>query len=418
MKDKIIILSLYLTSFILMFWTYFLYIVPEYGYTGFKWEFSFTKTIESLLFIIAFSLLLPKKFKTPSSILLHLQFLFPILPMLVLFGAANYSRSLIYATMICFFVIYLISSQVKLTPIRASKISTEAFQKILLLLAWLLILSIIYQQGLQYLNFNFNLVYTFREQAASDLPRVYAYLSPLVSKVVLPFSLLLAAINKQKLLAVLSILGSLMMFGLTAHKGPIFYPFVVLGVYEILRFHRPIVLLLLGYLFLIIISLADFVFLYADGWVASLMLRRTLLTPADINNNYFEMFSELSPIWWAESKITLGLVEYPYNMPSSKLVGSQMYGFESLNANTGWIGSGYLNAGFIGMLIYAIIIGLLFSWLNAYARFSNKRVIVAIMIGPVLTVMMSSDLPTAFLNHGVILGIILLSFFSAKQKFA
>jgi fructose-specific phosphotransferase system IIC component len=92
-----------------------------------------------------------------------------------------------------------------------------------------------------------------------------------------------------------------------------------------------------------------------------------------------------------------------------------MYGFENLNANTGWIGSGFLNAGFAGMLIYAVIIGILFSLLNAYANFSDKRIVVAIMIGPTLTVMMSSDLPTAFLNHGVLLGVILLSFFTATK---
>jgi hypothetical protein len=415
MKNRFVILTYYLLSFILIFLGYYAYIVPEYGYTGFKWSINYLKLIESIVFILVFSFILPKRFFRPSDIFLHLQFLFPILPMLVLYSAADYSRYFMYVTMLSFFIINYISSKIRLTPLRISKLSASAFQKIIIIIAWSLILSIIYIQGFRYLNFNFNLVYTLREDVASNLPSIYAYLSPLVSKVVLPFSLLLAVINKNFFLAFLSVLGSIMMFGLTAHKGPVFYPVVVLSIYFILKYRRPIRLLLIGYLALVFISLFDFIIGYANGWVASLMLRRTFLTPADINNNYYKMFSELSPIYWAESRITMGLVEYPYSLPSSMMVGREMYGFETLNANTGWIGSGFLNAGFAGMLIYAVIIGILFSLLNAYANFSDKRIVVAIMIGPTLTVMMSSDLPTAFLNHGVLLGVILLSFFTATK---
>ena len=415
MKDRLIISLYYILAFLLMFLGYYAYIVPEYGYTGFTWELDILKVVESLFFLIFFSFILPKKFTRPSDILLHLQFLFPIVPMLVLYGAANYSRNFIYFTLLSFFIIYYISLKVKLTPIRVSKISASGFQKIILAVAWLLIISIIYLEGLSYLNFNFNLVYTFREDAASDLPSIYAYFSPLVSKVILPFSLLLALINKEWILALLSILGSIMMFGLTSHKGPLFYPFIVLSIYFVLKYNKAIKLLLIGYIALIFISLFDFIFKYAGGWVASLMLRRTFFTPADICNNYYKFFLDLPPILWAESKITLGLVDYPYGQPTSKMVGAQMYGFETLNANTGWIGTGFMNAGIIGMIIYAIIIGFLFALLDAYARFSDKRIIVAIMIGPLLTIMMSSDLPTAFLNHGVMLGLILLSFFTAKK---
>ena len=399
-----------------MFWSYYAYVIPVFGYTGLKWEVNAIKGIEAVVFIALFVFFfLPKRFAKPSDILLHLQFLFPIFPMLVLYSAANYSRTYVYITMLSFLIIIAISSKIRLYPLRISKLTSEGFQKIIIVFSWLLILSIIYNSGLKYLNFNFTLVYMFREEAASSLPALYAYLSPLVSKIVLPFSLLLAVINKKWILAGASIFGSIMMFALTSHKGPVFYPFMVLTIYFLLKHHNAIRLLVLGYFSLIVFSLLDFISNFGNGWVASLMLRRTLLVPADINYNYYKMFSELPPIYWAESRITMGLVEYPYSIPSSMMVGREMYGFESLNANTGWIGTGFMNAGYAGMLIYAVIIGILFSLLNAYAKFSDKRIVVAIMLGSLMTVMTSSDLPTAFLNHGVLLGVIMLSFFSTKK---
>ena len=399
-----------------MFWSYYEYVVPLFGYSGLNWDLNILKGMESVAFIALFVFfLLPIKFIKPSDILVHLQFLFPILPMLVLYSAVNYSSSYMYVTMLSFFLMIYISSKLTLYPLRISKLSSTGFQKIIIVFSWLLILSIIYNGGLKYLNFNFTLVYTFRKESANNLPPLYAYLSPLVSKTVLPFSLLLAVINKEWLFASASIFGSIMMFALTAHKGPIFYPFMVLFIYFILKNHNAIKLLALGYFSIIIISLLDFMFNFGNGWVASLMLRRTLLVPADINNHYYKMFSELPPILWAESKVSMGLVEYPYSLPSSMMVGREMYNSDTLNANTGWIGTGFMNAGYAGMILYAVIIGLLFSLLNGYAKFSDKRIVVAIMIGSLMTVMTSSDLPTAFLNHGVLLGVIMLSFFTAKK---
>jgi hypothetical protein len=61
----------------------------------------------------------------------------------------------------------------------------------------------------------------------------------------------------------------------------------------------------------------------------------------------------------AESKLTFGLIEYPYELNSSHLIGYHYYNNVLTGANTGWLGSGYMHFGFAGMLIYAVIIGLL-----------------------------------------------------------
>ena len=90
------------------------------------------------------------------------------------------------------------------------------------------------------------------------------------------------------------------------------------------------------------------------------------------------------------------------------------YDNDLTGANTGWIGSGYMNAGIIGMFLYSIIIGLFMALLNAYSRIIDKRIIVAIIVGPIISLLLSADLPTAFLNHGVLLSLFLFSLFSNR----
>ncbi len=320
--------------------------------------------------------------------------------------------------MIAFLMMVLVASKVRFKAVRIAKMPPALFSRLLLTLSWAGIVSIVLFGGLRYFNLDLSKVYDFRSESAANLPAVYGYISPLISKVLLPFSLLLSVLNRDRVLALSAIFGSVMMLVLTAHKVLVFYPFAVLIMYYMFKRRNVVRALVIGYIAVVLLSLLDFSIGYMDNNLGSLMLRRTYITPAHLNYSYYELFSQLPSLFWSESKITFGLIEYPYDVPSSVLVGREIYGFATLNANTGWIGSGYANGGFMGMLVYAGIIGVLLSFLNGYAPFIPKHIIVSISVPPMLTVFMSSDLPTAFLNHGVILVIFLFSLFTMKKGVA
>jgi len=402
----------YLIAYALIFYGYYKFIVPIYGYSGFKWNPDNIKIIEGVLLTAILPYFLPKDFNKPSDILLHIQLLFPILPMFVLYGAGDDSREYLYYTVTAFLLMRLITSRLHVKAIRVGNLSPIIFQRLLLAISWSVIGSIILFGGLKYLNFDLSKVYDFRADAAANLPPIYGYLSSLTSKVLLPFSLLLAVINKDRFFALASIAGSVMMLGLTAHKGPLFYPFAVLALFFILQKKNVIRMLLYGYLFIVGISLLGFAVGGLADWIGNLMLRRTYLVPAHLNYLYYDFFSTNPFVFWAESKITFGLLESPYNLNIPNLIGREYYDNDLTGANTGWIGAGYSNAGFFGMLVYAAIIGILMSLLDSYSKFIDKGILVAIIVAPMLAVMMSSDLPTAFLNHGVILSLILFAMFA------
>jgi hypothetical protein len=404
----------YLASYLLILGGYFYYIVPLYGYNGFEWAPDKVKILESIFLVIVLPLALPTFFKKPSDIFLHLQLLFPIVPMIVMYGAAGYPRFFLYSTIFSYVLMILIASHIRFKAVRVSRVSPLFFARILLGLSWGGILSIVLFGGLSYFNLDITKVYDFRTDAAANLPGIYGYISPLISKVLLPFTLLLAVFNKDKFLALAAIIGSIVMYGLTAHKGPLFYPFAVLVIHYILARRGVIEKLILGYLLIICISLVDFIL--GGAWIGNLMLRRVYLVPAYLNYMYYDYFSSHPYFFWEDSKITFGLVGSRYDLDSAHLVGLEYYGSKLAGANTGWIGSGYMNAGVLGVVLYSIIIGLLLAVLNGYGRSVDKRVVVAIIIAPVLDLLMSTDLPTAFLNHGIILSLVLFSMFSVQSR--
>lgn len=412
---KLLLSSCYMLAYLLLFYGYYKFIVPIWSYSGFGWYPDAIKITESTIFLVAISFFLPIRFDKPSDVLLHLQFLFPILPMLVLYGAENQPRLFLYYVIISYIVMNIVTMVVHVKAFRMMTINVVFFQRLLLLFGFLLIISIILFGGLRYLNFNLAKVYEFRSDAASILPGIYGYLSPLVVKVLFPFALLLAVVNKRIIVALLAILGPIMMFGLTSHKGPVFYPFAVLLLYFILKRKNVLLMLTGGYIGIILISLLDF--MRGGLWIGSLMLRRVMLVPANLNYMYYDFFSKNDFTCWARSKISLGLIEPKFDLDTPHLIGSVYFSNEATGANTGWIGSGYANAGFSGMFLYAVIIGLLFSVLNSFSKVIDKRIIVAIVTPPLLALIMSSDLPTALLTHGFLLSLLLFSCFRFHGDF-
>lgn len=414
-KEKLLLLACCVATYCMLLIGYYAYIVPIYGYMGFEWSPNATKIIEGALLTLAASTLLSVKFRKPSDLLLCLQLFFPVLPMFVLYGAADLSRPYVYWAYMAFALVVIIPRIVRLKNIKVINVPPLLLARVLVLASGAYILAIIGLGGLAYLNFDFTQVYELRETAASRLPGVFGYLSPMVSKVLLPFSLLLTMINRDYFFSVVAIAGSVLMFGLTNNKGPIFYPLVVLALYFLLHRKHVIRLVAVGILATIVASLVGFMYGGAGDWLGSLLMRRSYFVPAHLNFQYYDFFSANPHVLWAESRITLGIVDYRYDLDTSHLMGYEYFSDSATGANTGWIGSGYMHLGFAGMLVYACAIGLLFSLLNAYAKRIDKGVVVGVTVVPTLTLMMSSDLPTAFLTHGVILSIVLLTVFSLKE---
>ena len=413
--NRFLMMGGYIVGYLGLLYGYYVYLVPIWGYYGFLWHPDWTKVVEALVYVAIIPWFLPISIRKPSDFYLHLQFLVPILPMLVMYGAMGEPRTYIYAVLLSFGVMLLLVKTTRFKPMRVPKIPPKDLQILLLFIGYLVVASIVLQGGWRYFNIDLTKVYTYREAAASYLPAFYGYLNPWVSKVVFPFSLLLATLTRKKMQAFLALTGSVLMFGLTSHKGALFYPFVVMLFYWIVGRKKSLLLLLVGYCFVIILSLIDYWLGVFQGWVATLMLRRSIFVPALLSFDYYDFFSRRGFVYWAQSKVTFGMLSYRYSLSIPHLIGLHYFNNPATGANTGWLGSGYANGGIMGMLIYAILIGGIFLLLDAYTIFHDQQVLIAIFVAPLLAVMVSSDLPTALLTHGTLIGLLLLTFFRTRR---
>jgi hypothetical protein len=94
----------------------------------------------------------------------------------------------------------------------------------------------------------------------------------------------------------------------------------------------------------------------------------------------------------------------------ANVIGVEFFNNPDTFANTGWIGSGFMHAGLLGIIIYGAVIGLIFSYV---ARFSDyNRIRLEVLLGsiavPVIGMLISTDLTAVLLTGGLILQLIFL----------
>jgi hypothetical protein len=140
--------------------------------------------------------------------------------------------------------------------------------------------------------------------------------------------------------------------------------------------------------------------------VPSMFVRRVFFVPAQLTFAYFEFFDDHPFVLWSNSFFS-GLLEYPYDVSIGALVGQ--YVESSGNANNGYVSSGFAHAGVWGVLAYTIVIGAILRFLNVLGRSGVPLwFAIALTIVPLRAALISSDLLTALLTHGLLVAMVLL----------
>lgn len=416
------LIAQYLTYFFALLLIYSYGIAPTYAYMGFAANFSTTNLFISLLCLF-FSMPVLRPNGQPSGFFLTLAATTILVPSLVIYTGAGLPHRFALLTVTS---IWLISLTARILRLKTIKLPTVSRSSLLIFFALVAIgtIGVIFAfGGARHFNLKLSAVYDLRQEAAASLPGIFGYLNSITSKIIIPFAMVFAAQKRNWFAVALLGLLSVLIFALTAHKSPLLYPLVVGFVYLIAGKRYVPQLFLAGLIAMLAICALD---LWAQrsgfggmaGWFASLFARRALLVPSLLNWFYLDYFLEAPKYLWADSKFSLGLVESPHALRSVNLIGLEYFGREEMSANTGWIGSGYANAGAAGLLLYSVIIGGLFALLDAYARRLGSRTVTALFVLPVFALLTSSDLTTMLLTHGLLLSIIVLGIIrpDARQK--
>jgi fructose-specific phosphotransferase system IIC component len=84
-------------------------------------------------------------------------------------------------------------------------------------------------------------------------------------------------------------------------------------------------------------------------------------------------------------------------------------GREGMGANNGYVSHGFAHAGYFGVIIYSIILGLLLKLIDDMTY--NKLPLwfsISLSIAPLRTVLINSDLFTTMLTHGLFISLIII----------
>lgn len=406
------LLVLHIVYFVLLLWIYTTYIIDIYGYYGYINAFNINKMIISP-FVIAASFVFLRNNGLPSYFFLNVIIASTITPALVMFSGSDLPLSFIVVIWFAFAILAVVARYSKLRMVEVRVIGAKIMMYWLAVLSLLLIATIFAFGGGRFINFDLSLVYEFRRDAAANLPAIFGYLIAGFPKAIFPAGIVLSLLYRKWVLLLVFIFCDVMIFALASSKGTLFVPVVVIFAYWFSRYRRLSHLTMLGLIMVVIVGGLDFYLGRAGfggiaGWFGDLFVRRALLANVLITWVYYNFFSGNPYAYWANSKFTFGLVNNPYDLDIPELIGREVFGRPDMHANTGWIGSGMANAGYFGIVLYSVLIGLLLSLLDAYAKKLPPSVVVPLFLFTVLTATAGSDFSSLFLTHGLLMLLILV----------
>ena len=385
-----------------------------WGYMGFVWDPSFQKGSMAVVFIILISSLIREEVSTRNTLLTFCLY-FHTIPSFVFFSISNQDYEYGFLVLLSNLVLVFISNK----KVKTIKVPKTKWKHVLILssvLSFLTLMQIILSLGFSSFNLDFGEVYEIRAQTEDKLSGVFGYLRPLVTKVLIPISLITAIVTKSKLFIIITTVQIVLYFGLTQHKVILFSSLLIVLVYFSLNWFETNKVIGMGMIFLLLICVLDSFMnqfindVHQYSRISSIVGRRSLFVPPLLDSYHYITFLTEEYYYWSQSKITFGLIEKPHQLNAPFLVGLNHFGNESMSANTGFIGSGFANAGTIGVMLYSVLIGLVVSLLNTFGNARGHILIVSTSLTLFLGALRGSDLTSIFLTHGLLLLIIIFSF--------
>jgi hypothetical protein len=230
------------------------------------------------------------------------------------------------------------------------------------------------------------------------------YLFPWLANALLPVLIAHAWKNRRPLELLALVFTAYMLFTSTGMKAYLVMPALMMGVLVIARWRPPssFIPFCLG-VFASTMILLDRV-THGVFWT-SLGLRRAIFVPARLTSVYMEFFAGNPTIHLSDSLLFRGLLRYPYVRSVAHTIGAYL-GQPSMGANNGLAADGFANFGIMGVLIWAILLGLLLKFLHVATASIEDRPEswAAATMWPVI--LLSSALTTSLLTHGLALALL------------
>ena len=405
-KKEFLLLKVLMAVIYIALELYYSYLISaQYDYMGFISDlnlFKYVITKAVFLLLLAGSFNLYNKSRFLYSIYLLLIFFFYI-PNAILFSHSNFAAGPFVSN--TFFVAsFLITPYIKFT-IPDISIPVKYRGMALISMALLLLIPILITFKL-----NFNLktlllseIYETREIFSEKLHGILAYFYNFEAKTIIPIALVFFMINRKYFFIALLFLMLLYLFVISGNKLVYFTSIIVVFFFYIGRNH---VSKLSNFFLLVIIFFALFPiidnFILKTPVLAGIFINRFFFIPALLTHFYFDFFDGI-PFYFAESHFFNQFVHSPYEMPVGFLITKVYWNEPTVFANNGIVSDGFMNLGYIGVLLFSAIFSFLFSLFSSFRLHKGYYGIFFCYI----YIFLSAPLLTCFITGGILIFILL-----------
>lgn len=403
-KESINALVLFIV-FVLLDITYIVIIGEGFDYMGFE-------IVQSgpLLGILAYSIAIVviyfvyrNKYSAFTAITLNLIALLFVFPAIILFKNMQSDIQILLAQLLFFFSTYFslkyLNFRIKGRQLKMNQRSITLF-----LIAALMIIPFIltFKTDINLNNLLLKNVYETRS-AHSELKNIYHdYTYSWLARIIIPLALIYSMREGAKFKSLILFVLLLYLFLIGAHKSVFLGTLVVLAVYFIPKQYMQLSISF-AVSFILLMGMVLFL-LFEDPFFASLITRRVFFVPALLDTYYFDFFDNKF-LYWSES-ILSPILDYPYTLSPSYLIGYEYFNNPEMSANNGIISDGYANLGWVGIILNIIIISTVLSFFNSL-NISHKFMGAFILF---MISVLSSSLSVILVTHGGIVLLILSQF--------
>ena len=415
MQNKFRYIALHLVLFALILFAYSLYIVDSFGYMGgFESHFNAAKCLTSAIAVVGAAYLINISGK-PSEFFLHCINALILSPTLAIYTASDLPHLFaVYSLACCLIVIWI----PQMFPLRRtagfSTLTQEELSRIVVVMVVAITAATVYFTGGISIAADYAAFHEMRRDTSGRLPKIVGYLYSTANDALVPLGVALGCAGRRYGVVVVLALCGILLGMATHNKAPLLVGVVSASLYFIGCSSARVIAMLILLITLTVAGIAERFALDEAGYITSLFTYRAMLIPSQINFAYVQFFEEHSYTLWSQSRLSFGVIDDPYGGISHNfLIGVEMFGTSDASANTGWIGSGFANAGIVGGFVYSALFGALLAVIDSARQSDDVGFTVAawtmVVIGCIAR---SADFTNVLITHGLI--ILLLLFFSLR----
>lgn len=422
-KEKIVkYIAIYTIYKILLEFTYIVAVSYWYSYLGFTCNVNISKCVLSYVLFYLLMYCLPRDL-TINGLLLNTFFSISTVPMLSFYWLADKKTiSIIYVVL--FFLIFNFVAKIEKADLKITfGKNFNNYDRLISILFICYCLITIYmgilRGGIDVRALSLSTIYSLRDEESS-LGGLGGYLLNWCAKSFFPM-FATYYLYRKKYCRLFMCFGCqiflYLCYGFKAYLLSAFLTIIIfcIGKYAVTKHKESNI----RNLFVFIIALIPCCCSRLNGIIGNLgytanntYSMRMLFEPARIENGYFEYFSNHNKLYFSEGLIgkVLGL-KYPYDEPIGFIVTKYMNGLQAVsNSNTGIVADSYSQLGLLGIVLIALLAGLLIVLIKRITINLPNYFVGAALFYPVV-MLNDNPLLTNILTNGWIVDVVLLILF-------